>query len=444
MKIIIAGAGAVGTHLAKLLAHENQDVTLMDEDATRLELLTFYNMMTLVGSPTSITSLKACETAKADLFIAVTPNESVNIHACILAAKLGAHKTIARVDNYEMIQHADDIDFYKKIGISQLVYPEMLGGEAVAQAIKRPWSRMSVPLCNGELMLLMVKVHDNGAPILGKKLMDLSQKHSEYHICAIKRDDKLIIPGGQDQVMPNDIVYFITSADKVEVVRSTCGKKSRDIHRVVIMGGSRLGIQCKYALQKDLEVLFIEQDRKLADRLMELTNCKVVHGDAADVNFLHDIGLNKNDAFVALGDNSGANVLACLTAKKLGVAKSVAEVEDVEYISLADSLDIGSTVNKKLLAASSIYQVLLDEDKTSAKCFSLIEAEVADLVAQPNSKITRKPVKDLNLERGITLGGLVRNNKGMIVNGQTQIEAGDHVVVVCMNEKIGHVEKLFI
>lgn len=440
MKIIIAGAGAVGTHLAKLLAHENQDVILMDEDPTRLEHLTFYNMMTFVGSPTSISSLKECELNKADLFIAVTPSESVNIHACILAAKLGAHKTIARVDTYE-IQKKENLDFYKKIGISQLVYPEMLGGEAVAQAIKRPWARMSVPLCQGKLILLMVKVHAP-APIIGQKLMELGQKHSEYHICAIKREGRFIIPGGQDQVQANDIVYFITPSEKVEVVRSTCGKKARNIHRVVIMGGSRLGIQCSYYLE-GIEILFIEQNRKKADILMEKTNAKVVHGDAADVSFLRDIGLNGNDAFVALGENSGANVLACLTAKKLGVGKSVAEVEDVEYISLADSLDIGSTVNKKLLTASSIYQVLLDEDKTSAKCFSLIDAEVADLVAQPNSKITRKPVMELGLERGITLGGLVRNNVGMIVNGQTQIQAGDHVVVVCMNEKIGHVEKLF-
>lgn len=443
MKIIIAGAAEVGTHLAKLLSRESMDVTLMDEDPRRVEQLTFLNLMTVTGSPTSISALREAEVPKADLFIAVTPNESVNIHACILAANLGVRRTLARIDNYEM-QMSESREFYKKIGINRLVYPEMLGGEAVAQAISRPWARMSFELCDGLLLLLTVKVYD-GAPIVGQKLMDIGKNHPQYHIAAIKRGDEVIIPGGQDMILGNDIVYFVCPPDKTESVRLICGKKDRNLKRVVIMGGSRLAIQSAYNLQKNYEIMFIEQDQTSAENLMEkVPSAKVVHGDHTDMEFLSELGLLSTDAFVALGDNSGNNVLACLTAKKLGVGKTVAEVEDVEYISLAANLNIGSTVNKKILTASSIYQLLLDADKTSAKCFSLVDAEVADLVAQPGSRITQKPVMQLSLPRGITLGGLVRDGKGQTVTGQTIIQPGDHVVVVCMNEKINQVEKLFL
>lgn len=443
MKIVIAGAQEVGTHLARLLSRENMDVTLMDSDPERVSQLSFLNLMTIVGSPTSILSLKEAEVPNADLFIAVTPNESVNIHACILASNMGARRTLARIDNYEM-QKNENAEFYRKIGINRLVYPELLGGQAVAQAISRPWARMSFELCEGHLLLLTVKVRE-GAPIVKQTMMEIGKQHPQYHIAAIKRGDKVIIPQGKDEVLDNDIVYFVVAPQHTESVRLICGKKDRNLKRVVIMGGNRLGIQAAYALSNNYDILFIEQDRRQAEVLLEkLPKSKVMNGDSADIDFLSEIGLTNTDAFVALGDNSGTNVLACLTAKKLGVGKTVAEVEDVDYIALAANLNIGSTINKKILTASSIYQLLLDADKTNAKCFSLVDAEVADLVAQPGSKITRKAVKELELPRGITLGGMVREGVGQTIKGDTQIQAGDHVVVVCMNQMIGKVEKLFI
>lgn len=443
MKIIIAGAAEVGTHLARLLSRENMDVTLMDQDAERVSQLTYLNLMTVVGRPTSIASLKEAEVPKADLFIAVTPNESENIHACILAANMGARRTLARIDNNEM-QLPSNREFYKKIGINRLVYPELLGGEAVAQAIRRPWARMSFDLCDGQLLLLTVKVYD-GAPIVGQKLMDIGKQHPQYHIAAIKRGEEVIIPGGQDAILTNDIVYFVVAPEHTESVRLICDKKDRKLKRVILMGGSRLGIQAGYFLKEHYDLVYIAPDRQTAELLMEkLPGASVERGDYSDMQFLSELNLTHSDAFVALGEDSGNNVLACLTAKKLGVGKTVAEVEDVAYIALAANLNIGSTINKKLLTASSIYQLLLDADKTSAKCFSLVDAEVADLVAQPGSKITQKVVKELGLPRGITLGGMVRDGKGETITGDTQIQAGDHVVVVYMNEMISRVESLFL
>lgn len=444
MKIIVAGAAEVGTHLAKLLAKENMDVVLIDADPDKIGQLTFMNLMTMVGSPTSITSLKEAGVPSCDLFIAVTPDESVNIHACILAANMGARKTVARIDNRELLTE-QSTEFYKRIGISHLVYPEMLAGQAVASAIMRPWARQSYDLCEGKLTLIGVKVYA-GAPIVGQSLVEVGKKHHDhFHIAAIKRVDDLLIPGGMDVVQAGDLVYFVTMPDKIDVLRHICGKANRQIRRVVLMGGSRIGVQTCFHLPDDYDILFIEPSRARAEELMELVpRAHVIQGEVADQGALSSVDLGDSDVLVALGVESGPNILACLAAKKMGVGKTVAEIPDVEYISMATNLNIGSTVNKKIVTASAIYQLLLDADKTNAKCFSLVDAEVADLVAQEGSRIVEKPVMHLSLPKGITLGGLVRGGKGMTVTGQTQIQPGDRVVVVCLNEKISQVEKLFV
>jgi len=443
MKIVVAGAHEVGTHLAKLLAKEDMDVVLMDADVDRISQLTFMNLMTMVGSPTSIHALRDAGVPECDLFIAVTPTESVNIHACILAANLGARRTVARIDSYEM-QKPESAEFYKRIGISRLVYPEMLGGQAIADAIKRPWARQSFSLCDGALLLVGVKVRE-GAPIVGQQLMEVGRKqHDNFHIAAIKRGDEMIIPRGTDRVLNDDLVYFITLPSKADVVRFTCGKKERHIKRVIILGGNRLGVQTCYYLPKAFEVAFIENDRQQAEYVMEkVPRARVVRGQTGDVETFTELNVSEHDAFVALSPSSDTNILSCLTAKKMGVGKTVAEVNVVEQISIAQNLNIGSTVNRKLLTASSIYQLLLDADETNAKCFSLVDAEVADLEAQAGSSITKAPVMELRLPKGITLGGLVRNGVGQTVTGQTQILPGDHVIVICMGVRIDQVEKLF-
>jgi trk system potassium uptake protein TrkA len=365
--------------LAKLLAKENMDVILLDKEEEPLEQMTFLNMMTLVGSPTSIKTLKEADVKHTDLFIAVTPNESVNIHACILAANMGAKKTVARIDNFET-QKPDSQEFYRKIGINRLIYPELLGGEAIAAALALPWARSSVRLCDGHLLLLGVKIYAGAL----------------------------------------------------------------NVHRVIIMGGSRIAIQATYFFPHEYHVTIIEPDRHTCEMLTErIPHAKIILGSGHDPDVLQEADIENADAFVALDENSATNILACLTAKKMGVAKTVAEVENVSDISTADTLNISSVINKKLLTASSIYQLLLDADSTSAKCFSLVDAEVADLVAQEGSRITQHPVMELGLPKGFTIGGLVRDGRGMTVGGQTQIVAGDHVVVICMNEKVSQVEKLF-
>lgn len=444
MKVVIAGAAEVGTHLAKLLARDKMDVTLMDADPDKVGQMTFFNIMTLVGSPTSISDLKEAGVPKTDLFIAVTPIESVNIHACILAANLGARRTVARVDSYET-QKEESSGFYKKIGINRLVYPELLGGQAIASAIMRPWARLSHQLCDGHLLLLCVKVYkEKGAPIIGMSLADVGQRYGQFHVAAIKRGEELIIPKGTDVIEAGDLIYFITAPENANYVRLACNKKDVHINRVVFVGGTRLGVQSTHFLPKNMSIVFVNRGQKEAEMLMEkVPSASVINGESADLETLLEVGLGEDDALVALGENSGSNVLTCLMAKKLEVGKTVVEVGDVDYIAIADKLNIGSVINKKQLTASVIYELLLKSDKTSAKTYSIYDAEVADFVAQPGSKITQKPVMQLGLSRNITLGGMVRNGVGMTVTGQTQFQAGDHVVVVYRDENISQIEKLF-
>lgn len=445
MKVVIAGAAEVGSHLAKLLAREKMDVILMDSDPEKTSSLAFFNIMTLTGSPTSINDLREAGVQSADLFVAVTPNESVNIHACILAANLGARKTVARVDSNETMK-PENADFYKKIGINRLVYPEMLGGKAVASAINRTWARSSHELCDGHLLLLCVKVYDDpNHPIVGKTLIEIGKTCEKFHIAAIIRGEEVIIPKGSDTVEAGDLVYFIVSPENDRFVRSACMKRDTHINRVVFIGGTRLGIQASRFLPKDKAIVFINHGQKEAEHLKnKVPQAEIVDGDSASMDDWNEIGLGSEDAIVALGDNSGENVLACLMAKKLKVGKTVVEVEDIDYIAIADKLNIGSVINKKILTASVIYQLLLRNDKTSAKTYSIYDAEVAEFVAQAGSKITQKPVMQLGLSRNVTLGGMVRDGKGSTITGQTIIQPGDQVVVIFRDEKISQIEKLFI
>ena len=443
MKIIIAGAGEVGTHLAKLLSKEEQDIILIDADIEKLQWIdSNYNLMTVAGSPTSFKVLKKAGVNNADLFIAVMPFESRNITACTLATKLGAKKTVARIDNYEYLL-PENRAFFRELGVDELIYPEMLAAEEIVTALKRTWVRNWFELCNGELILIGVKLREK-AQILNHKLCDLTRQNNYYHIAAIKRNEETIIPRGNDELQLNDIVYFTTTPDHIQDIRELTGKTEVDVRKVMIMGGSRIAIRLIHIAPEYIKMKLIECDREKSFKLVEkMHDTVIIHGDARDIDLLKEEGIRDTDAFIALTDSSETNILACLTAKRLGVTKTIAEVENIPFISTAEGLNIGSIINKKLIAASRIFQLLLDSDSSNVKCLALADAEVAELVAKEGSKITKAPVKDLTLPKDLTLGGLIRDGKGIIVNGNTQIQANDHVVVFCLDTAIRKIEKLF-
>ena len=445
MKIIIAGAGAVGTHLAKLLSGEKQDIILTDENEEKLSRMeSNFDLMTVNVSPTSISGLKEAGVAGADLFIAVTPDESRNMTACMLATSLGAKKTVARIDNYEYLlpKHKE---FFAKLGVDSLIYPEMLAAKDIVDAVKMSWIRQWWEFAGGALILIGTKMRST-AEILNVPLHELGGRNIPFHIVAIKRGNETIIPRGDDTIQLNDIVYFTTTKKYIPYIRKISGKEHyADIRNVMIMGGSRIAVRATQYMPDYMKVKIIESNMSRCNRLTELVDddVMVINGDGRDMDLLMEEGIKNTEAFVALTDSSETNILACLAAKRMGVTKTVAEVENVDYINMAESLDIGTVINKKFIAASHIYQMMLDADVSNVKCLTIANADVAEFIVKPGSRITKCAIKDMGLPKGATIGGLIRNGEGILVTGNTIVQPDDHVVVFSLEMMIKKLEKFF-
>ena len=405
MKVVIVGAGAVGTHLSKLLSREHQDCILIDDDEERLSSLTEYDVMTYQASPTSIHALKEAGVQHADLFVGVTPEESININACILAHALGAKKTVARIDNYEYLS-AENQAFFKELGIDSLIYPEVLAAIDITNGLKLSWVRQRWDVHGGALILLGIKLRES-AEILNQPLKDLCGPDDPYHIVAIKRNDDTIIPGGLDELHVNDLAYFMTTKEYIPYIRKIVGKEHyTDVKNVIIMGGGKTTVRAALNIPNYMSVKIIEKNNQRCEKLNELLDneeAMIIHGDGRDLGLLEEEGIRNTQAFVALTDNAETNILACLTAKKLGVRKTVALVENLDYVNMAESLDIGTIINKKTIAASHIYQLMLDADVDNLRSLMVVDAEVAEFTAAPDSRVTKRAVKDLGLPFGVTM-----------------------------------------
>jgi trk system potassium uptake protein len=435
MKIIIGGAGAVGTHLAELLSRENQDIIIMDDDNDRLDpLRNRYDLMAVTGSPSSIKALQEVGVSDADLFIAVTPDENRNLTACMLASKLGVKKTVARIDNDEY-QQPGNIEFFQKLGVDSLIYPEMLAAREIVSSARMSWVRQWWEFGSGSLILIGAKMREK-CEILDRPLREINSEEP-YHIVAIKRDGETIIPRGKDTVKLHDIVFFTTTPQYVPYVRKIAGKEDyADVKKVMIMGGSRIGVRTSQLMPDYMSVKIIEKDLARCEHITTEINKKaiIINGDGRDLDLLNEEGIKDTDAFIALTGNAEINILACLNAKRMGIKKTVAEVETLDYISMAESLDIGTIINKKKIAASHIYQMMLDEDVSNVKCLTFSNADVAEYTVGENDAIAKGFVKDLELPEGATIGGVIRDGKGIVVNGNTQIIKGDHVVMFCLGQ----------
>ncbi len=443
MRIIIVGAGDVGTHLAKLLSRESIDITLMDSDAEKLNNLdSKYDILTQVGNPTSIRDLKEARVKDVNLFIAVTPHESLNMNACMIAHNLGAKKTLARIDNYEYLvpKHKE---FFKQIGIDHLIYPEELAAREIIESLRVSWMRSHLEFCNGALELLAIKVREN-ASIVNQKFSTGAFNHGKFRVVAIKRQSKTIIPSGINQIKPNDLVYFVTTPEYVNFVRSEAGKTEFDVKDIIFMGGGRITQKTAMQLSGSKNIKVLERRIERCETLSEkLSDSLILNADGRNIETLKEIGAENSDAFVALTGNSETNILACLAAKDLGIHKTIAEVENIDYIPLAEGLDIDAVLNKKMIAASYIYQLTLNADVLNVHNLTSADAVVVEFVAIANSKITKHKIKDIKLPGSVNIGGLVRNGVGMTVNGDTQIEPNDHVVVFCVTSAIRKIEKFF-
>ena len=438
MKIIIAGAGRVGTHLAKLFARENHNIIVLDENPEKLNMLQVnYDLMVKVMSPTSITGLKEIGVAHCDLFIGVTPDEDLNINCCMMAGRLGAKRTVARVDSVEYLSKESQ-EYFKEMGISSMFIPEMVAAKEIVSSVERSWARMWWEPDNGEgnLALIGVKVRQD-CQILNIPLKNLTQKDATYHVVAIKRGSDTLIPHAEDTIMPFDLVYFMTDKRNQDFIRQICGKNNyTKVEDVIIMGGGTTAVFTAQLLPGNMNIKIIEQD---INRCYELnkqitsSNVMVIHGDGRDLSMLREENVDDTDAFIALTPNSEINIISCLTAKKMGVNKTVAMLDNINFIPMAESLDIGTLINKQPISASNIYRMIHKADVSNVKSLMVANADVAEFTAAPGSKITKKLIKDLKLPSTATLGGLIRNGKGQLINGMTQVNEGDKVVAICID-----------
>ena len=448
MKIIIAGAGAVGTHLAELLSLEDHDIILMDENPDKTEEIAAGNHDLLIMNvpPTSISGLKEAGVAHTDLFIAVTPEETKNITCCMLAHTLGAKKTVARVDNSEYTtEHYREV--FKKMGIDSLVYPEELAAKEIIDGLKRSWVRQYWEVHNGALCLLGIKLRQEAADLYNKPLKELCGPTSPFHIVAIKREEATIIPNGNTEMCLGDIAYFMTTRKHIQLIRKIVGKEGyADVRKAMIMGGGDITMHVAQAKPDNITLKIIEQDEERCQKLLEQlddNDTVIIHGDARDTDLLIDEGIRDMQGFAALTPNTENNILACLAAKRLGVRKTIAQVENMDYVAMAGKLDIGTIVNKKTIAASHIHRMMLDTDVASIRRLAIADADIAEFVAAEGSPITKKPIREFHFPSGITLGGLVRDGVGMSIGGNTQVLPGDCVVVFSKAGLIRQIDNYF-
>ena len=454
MKIIIEGAGQVGSHLAKMLSAEGSDVTVLDDDAERIRTLsTQADVATLLGPNSSIPLLQDAGCAKADLFIAVNPlkDQSVNIVSALLAKKLGAKRVIARIDDEDYLSPENKL-LFKDMGMDMVFYPEKSASDEILEMLRHSSSTDSMDFARGKLQLAVFKLDDD-SPLLDMNVKDFAHKvkeehpEAEFRIVAISRGGKTIIPSFDTGFKYHDYLYIICRREAMEPLVKYVGKDQVDIRRVMILGGSEIGgmVAERLAAQKVDEVKLIEINprrcRTLSAALPSEVN--VTCGDARDSDFLLEEDIKGYQAVLAVTGNDEVNILTCVVAKKMGVPRVIAQVENLDYIRLAEEMGVDSVVNKKLITASRIFKFTLSDKVRSVRYMSGTDAEVLEYTAAPGSKITKDLLKDIDFPSNAIIGGVIRGGDSFIAVGHSRIEPYDRVAVFALPDAVKEVDKMF-
>lgn len=447
MKIIIAGAGDVGFHLAKLLSYESQDIYVVDLDSEKLNYLDSHlDVITHKGDATSIETLKSIGIDKTDLFIAVTNSQNTNFTTAVIGKKLGAKKTIARLNNPQFINNSE-IDFIE-LGLDYVISPEELAANEIKMLLKGSTFNDSIIFENGVLNIVGSTL-SHKSPILNLTVQHAKNKFPDIDFITIavkhQNDLQTIIPRGDTTFELGDEVYFSCPKESLSKLHEITGKDAFEIKNVMILGGSKIGEKSANKLCKDnFRVKLIEKKKAKATKLAEkLQNTLVIHGDGRDLELLEEENIREMDAFIAVTGNTETNIMSCLVAKSKGVKKTIALVENMDYINISQTIGIDTLINKKLLAASEIFKHVRKGEVLAIANLKHVDAEVLEFEVKSNSKVTQCPIKDIKLTRNAVFGGVIRNGKAHMTFGDFQIIKGDKVVVFCLPEAIGEVEKLF-
>ena len=444
MRIVISGVEEMGNHLAKMLSGNGHDITVIDQDPKLLdELGTLADVITIEGDATTFAVLRKASVRKCDLFIAIDSVENDNVLSAIMAKQLGAKKSIARIDNNEYLE-PNNKEMFIDMGIDYLLYPEKIAAEEVINLLGHSSTTEFVDFSGGKLSLVVFRLEPNsslvGAPISG---FDQEQNLS-YRTVAIMRDGDTIIPKSSDAYMVGDMVYAISRHDAVSEVMALSGKGSVNINNMMILGGSRIGIQIAKELQDEVNIKLIDYNADKAYRLAEmLERTLIIHQDGRDTDAMMEEGLANMDAFVAVTGRSETNILTAMLAKRMGVKRVIAEVENMNYINIADSVGVDTIVNKKIVTASNIFRFTMSTDVLAIKCLTGSDAEVLEFIVKPNSPATKSTIGEMGLPEDVIIGGIVRGDKVFIATSNMQMNAYDRVVAFAMPSAISEIGYYF-
>jgi trk system potassium uptake protein len=444
MNIMIAGDSEITLHLAKLLYDENHDITLFYREGEIHPASQNLDVLVLSGDPTSLTDLKNANIKKTDLFISVFLEGRVNLLACILGKNLGAKKCIAKVNQTEY-SVGESRDMYKNLGVDYIVCPEKIASKEITNLIINTAATEIFNFTNQQLSLMLIKLTGD-AKVIGKSLNQISQENTEldFRAVAVRRKASTFIPRGDDVFAENDLAYVVTKPEGIDHLLMLGGTRSFSINNIMIFGGGAIGSLTAKNLENNYKVKLVEMNQARASVLAdELRNTMIINGDAHDVKLLERENIAGMDAVIAVTNNSETNILTCLLAKRYGVRKTIALVENLNFIEITQNIGIDTIINKKLATASYIIRFTMKAEVVSTKCLNGIEAEIFEFRATANSHITRKPIKKLRFPEGAIIGGVIRENRGIIATGDLQIQAGDLVVVFSMPEAFDKVDRLF-
>lgn len=445
MRIIIAGMGAIGMHMTKMLSDGSHEIIVIDKKDDMLqEVSTHYDVMTVHGSATSFADLKEAGIKRADLFVALTHTVEINITACMLAKQLGAKKTIARVDNQEYLLPLNKSHFYN-MGIDSLIYPQKLAAREIVNLLNETGTTEVFNFYGGKLSLFVIKL-ETDAPIIGQRLRDVAVNRQDlvFRAVAIARNGKTTIPHPDEVFIEGDLVYVITNQHGISQMMEFAGTKRLACNNIMILGGSQIGVRTAHILEKNSNIKLIEIDKERSEYLADyLTGSLVINADGREIETLKEEGLGMMDVFISVTGNDELNILSCIQAKKLGVKKTIASVENMEYLHLAETMGIDAIINKKLIAASYILRFTMTADVPSFLCLTGSDAEVLEFLVKADSKITKGPLRDLGFPKDAVIGGVIRERSSFIATGDTEIHPQDRVVVFALPTALQKVDKFF-
>lgn len=447
MKVVIAGAGEVGIHLAKLMAFDQHDVTIIDANEERYRLAgTIGDIVAVEASSTSISALKGIDIKKVDLFIAVNPAEEqdMNITSALLAKKLGAKKVIARINNDEYLL-PNNIEMFIDSGIDYLFYPEQIASREIIKLLGQTSTTEYIDFSGGKLMLNVLKLEE-GAPIVDKHVHGSiqGQQNPQYRTIAISREGKTIIPTKDEVYNSGDMVYILANHTAVPEALKFSGKTNIKVEDLMILGGGKIGMMVAKALEGHTNIKLIENNRERCELLTDvLEHTLILSGDGRNTELLMEEEVGNMDAFIAVTGSSETNILACMAAKQMGVKKTIAEIENIDYIKFAESMGVDTVINKKLITASTIYRFTMNTDIRAIKYLTGSDAEVLEFIVKPGSPSTKAKIADIGFPKGAVIGGIVRGDQSFIATGSSEIKPYDRVVVFSLPSAISKISCFF-